>query len=182
MITSIFRDLILIFYDAPMELGDTMKKIILILSLVLLLSACGKKDNAENLSEVKGDNPISIGDVDSFIGAYDLIRMDTEDCGASLQIIKVCDGLQVRSNNLGNQSFCNINKGEIRTADNRSSTTNTYEDNILKSEIFIFDERSTPPGGVKEIFTNTLSIDANGNLLKLADLKTGKSSCLYQKR
>lgn len=152
------------------------------MSLITLLTSCGKKESAVAVQEIQGSDPITSTDVNTFVGVYDLIRMDTENCGASIQIIKLCEGLQLRSNNLGPEQFCNINKGEIRTGDNRSSTIVTLEANVLKSVVSIFDERSTPPGSVKLMFTNTLTLDGAGNLLKVSDLKSRKSRCLYQKR
>ncbi|MBY0412543.1 MAG: hypothetical protein K2Q18_00185 [Bdellovibrionales bacterium] len=157
-----------------------MKNTILILSLVAMLSGCGKSENS--VTEVRGGESLSTFDLDSLVGSYDILRTDSDDCSASLRIVKVCDGIQVRGSNSINQSFCNINKGEIKTGDNRGATTVTLETNVLKSVSLLFDERSTPPGNVKQVSTNILTLDSEGNLLKLAELKTGKSSCLYQKR
>lgn len=159
-----------------------MNKLILIMSFAALLSACGKKDGGRAVTEVNGNDPISARDIDSFVGVYDLLTSNNEVCGASIQIVKVCDGVQVRSNTLENKSYCNINKGEIRTGDNRSSTNVTFENNILKSVSLIFNERSTPPGDVKEIITNKLSTDENGNLVKELESPKGLSSCVYEKR
>ena len=166
--------------------GESMKKVILIMSLLILASSCGKKENTAAVSEATGISPIDVTIVslslDSLEGVYDLISTDAEDCGASIQIIKRCEGVQVRNNNLRNESYCNVNKGEIKTGDNRSSTTVSLESNLLKSVVLIFDERSTPPGKVKQVLTSSLSMDENGNLLKIAESQAGKSKCLYQKR
>lgn len=159
-----------------------MKNTIMVLSLVTLISSCGKDNSTGSVTEVEGRDPISTRDIDSFVGVYDLFRNDTDDCGGSLQIVKVCDGVQARSSSLVNQSFCNVNKGEIKTGDNRSSTTVTFEENTLTSISKIFDERSTPPGEVKQIISHSLSFDNEGNLLKRSESKNGQSSCLYQKR
>ena len=166
-----------------------MKTIILILSLITLLSACGKKDNtpapaaAPGTTEVvKAIEPVKVVEAETFEGVYDLVEMETGDCDASIQLIKRCEGLQLQGNNFKHEEFCNINKGVLKTGDNRSSTNVTLEGNVLKSVVLIFDERLTPPENVKNTFTNTLTLEANGKLQKLSDLKSRKSSCHYQKR
>ena len=158
-----------------------MNKIILIMSFAILLSACGKKDNSQALQqEIKGNDPLTVFTIDNFIGDYDLINTESGECAASMQIIKLCDGVQARNDHLASQSFCNINKGEITTADNRTSTTVTMETNIIKSVQLIHDERSSPPGNVKQTVTNTLTIESDSNLRVLSDSK--QNNCLYQKR
>lgn len=164
-----------------MTLGGTMKKIIMILSLVTIISSCGKDEGAKSPAEVDGRDPILTGDIDSFVGSYDLVQADSEDCGVSVQIIRACDGIQIRSTQSGNKSFCNVNKGEIITGDKRSSSNVTFEENVVKSVANIFDERSIPAGQIKEVITHTLSINAEGELLKQLESKAGISSCLYQK-
>jgi hypothetical protein len=160
-----------------------MNKIILSLSLITLLSACGKKESAPVPEVVTGKDPLTtIIDIDSLVGTYDLIREDAGECGTSIQLNKRCEGIQLIDRETGNESFCNINLGEITTGDNRSSTNVTLEENVLKSVVLIFDERSTPPRNVKEIFTNSITLDEDGNIFKVSDLRNKKSSCLYQKR
>ena len=160
-----------------------MKKMIMILSFVTLVSSCGKSNDSVVSGQVTGNGTLTTnGTIDSFEGVYDLIRMDTEDCEGSIELIKKCEGLQLRHNRLETENFCNINKGELKTGDNRSSTKVTLLDNVLKSVVLIFDERSIPAGKVKSTFTNTLTLDSEGNLLKVSDLKNRKSRCLYQKR
>ena len=150
------------------------------MSFAFLLTACGKKESSPSSPEVKGNDPLTVFNIDSFVGNYDLINADSGDCAASMQIIKVCDGVQTRNNHLASQSFCNINKGEITTADNRTSTTVTMETNIIKSVQLIHDERSSPPGNVKQTVTNTLTIESDSNLRVVSDSK--QNNCLYQKR
>ena len=158
-----------------------MNKIILFMSLAIVLSACGKKDSSQALQqEVKVNDPLTVFNIDSFVGNYDLINTERGDCAASMQIIKLCEGVQARNNHLASQAFCNINKGELSTADNRSSTTVTLEANVIKSIQSIYDERSTPPGNVKQVITNTLTIEGDGNLRSLSDSK--QNNCLYLKR
>ena len=159
-----------------------MKKTILVMCLALVLSACGKKDGVAPVTEIKGVDPITVMSAESFVGEYDLINMDSEDCGASLQIIKLCEGVQVRNNHSASESFCNINKGEIKTGDNRSSKNVTLEGNVIKLVALIFDERSTPPGKVKQTTVSILTLEADGTLRRLKDSTAGQSSCLYQKR
>lgn len=150
------------------------------MSLGIVLCACGKKEIAQPVQEIKGNDPLTEFNIDSFVGNFDLINTESGDCAASMQIIKVCEGVQARNNHLASQSFCNINKGEISTGDKRSSTTVTLEANVIKSVSLIFDERSTPPGRVKQVVTNSLTFEEGGNLRKISESK--QSNCLYQKR
>lgn len=167
-----------------------MKRIILILSLITLLSACGKKANtpaaaaASGTTEVvvKAVEPVKVVEPETFEGVYDLVEIETGDCDASIQLIKRCEGLQLQGNNFKHEEFCNINKGELKTGDNRSSTNVTLEGNVLKSVVLIFDERLTAPDNVKNTYTNTLTLEFSGKLQKLSDLKSRKSNCHYQKR
>lgn len=163
-----------------------MKKLFIVISLLSLVSSCGSKKTAEAAKEVKGTEPIVVTDeiltLEALEGEYDLLRADTENCGAAITIIKRCEGVQVRNSNFRHESYCNVNRGEIKTGDNRSSTTVTLEAKKLKTVSLIFDERSTPPGKVKQTFESSLSFDENGDLLKVADLSAGKTICLYKKR
>lgn len=162
-----------------------MMKLILVLSVLALVSGCGSKGESSASQEVKGTDPITAGDgnitLGSLVGNYDLLRADTDNCGESIQIVERCEGVQVKNTNFRNESYCNVNKGEIRTGDNRSSITVSLSDKVLLSVAKIFDERAYPPGNVKQTFTSSISLDENGNLFKVAENAAGKTICLYQK-
>ncbi len=152
----------------------------MIMSLGIVLSACGKNESSQASQEIKGNDPLSEFSIESFTGNFDLISTESGECAASMQIIKVCEGVQARNNHLASHSFCHINKGELVSGDKRSATTVTFEARAIKSTSLIFDGRSSPPGRVKQVVTNTLSFEKDGNLRFASDSK--QSICLYQKR
>jgi len=158
-----------------------MQKIIMIMGFGVMLAACGKNnENAQPVQEINGSDPLTTFNIDSFVGNFDLVNAENGDCAASMQIIKICEGGQARNNHLASQSFCNVNKGEVRSGDKRSSTTVTLDGKVIKSVALIFDERSVPPGRVKQVVTNTLTLEDDVHLRKVSDSK--QSNCLYQKR
>lgn len=163
-----------------------MIKPILIICSSLILSACGSKGGSPAVVSVtrpvESSEAVTVLSIDSFIGNYDLIEMGEGDCGASLQIIKLCEGVQVRNNHSASESFCNINKGEIKTGDNRSSKNVTFESNAIKSVALLFDERSIPAGQVKKTTIKILTLENGGILRKLSKSDTEDNSCIYQKR
>jgi hypothetical protein len=169
-----------------------MKKIILLLSLIALAS-CGKtnKVNTGATTSTSGTSTYSVptnAAITDFEGTYDIIRMQSNDCGASIQLVRDCDGLKLLSNNnMGAEEFCNINRGERRNQrDNFLSTTVTLEGNVLRAVTTL---RSMPGPGERQDprdsqvnFTNTLTLNSDGTLTKISHLKSRESRCLYQKR
>lgn len=150
-----------------------MKKSLLCLQtflVMLIIASCGKsnKVNSGTVAEIKSTNTIT-SDFSHFVGNYDLIRMNSEDCGASIQLVRECNGLKLLSNHLGPEEFCNINKGRIK------NTTVTLVSNVLKSEVVVSDRE-------RMNFTNTLTFNDDGTLSKISNLKSRMSRCLYQKR
>jgi hypothetical protein len=91
-----------------------MKKTLLLVILAFLIS-CGKSPNqvSSATSDTSGNNTIVASAV-SFEGVYDLREANSQDCGASIRIVKECNGYKLLSNNLGPEEFCNVNKGEFR--------------------------------------------------------------------
>jgi hypothetical protein len=91
-----------------------MKKTLFLMTLAFLMS-CGKSPNQVSSapSETSGNNTIETTAV-SFEGVYDLREANSQDCGASIRIVKECNGYKLLSNNLGPEEFCNVNKGEFR--------------------------------------------------------------------
>ena len=171
-----------------------MKKIILLLSLIALAS-CGKNNKVNSATPTSGTSAYSTTSaaITDFEGSYDLIRMQTQDCGASIQLVRDCDGLKLLSNNnMGAEEFCNINRGDRRNQrDNSVSTIVTLEGNVLKAVTTLRDDgrnSNRGPGMPGQIgdsqvtFTNTLTLNGDGTLTKISHLKSRESRCLYQKR
>jgi hypothetical protein len=163
-------------------LESQMKNSILIPFLIMAISSCGNsnKINSRETSGTSGYNTYT-DSLSSFEGNYDLIRMESDDCGASIQIVRDCDGLKLLSNHLGPEEFCNINKGEIR------STIVTLRGNELKSVVNVNDndrnrrnDPRNPSNGLS--FTNTLTLNSDKTLVKISNLKSRMSRCVYLKR
>jgi hypothetical protein len=163
-----------------------MKKNILAFSALAMLTfiavSCGKTNTvgapATEVNHLSADTINS--EITNFEGTYDLIRMRTEDCGASIRLVRECSGLRLLSNNMGPEEFCNINKGESRSTRENSSTINTtLIGNVLKSVVTLNDGTRT---NNRVQFTNTLTLGSNGSLEKISNLKSRSSVCLYQKR
>jgi hypothetical protein len=120
--------------------------------------------------------------------------MKSNDCDASIQIIKDCDGFKLLSNYLKPEEFCNINRGEI------NSKSVTLHGNELKSIIyFINNPRSErdarhprdtnndrrhdlriPQNNVN--LTSSLLLNADGTLIKTSNLNNKMSHCVYLRR
>lgn len=145
-----------------------MQKILGVLILSLLLSSCGKTNVVKTSAAATTIQNIETqtNNFSNFEGTYDLIHLRTGDCGASIQLVRECQGLKLLSNNMGPEDFCNINKPGV-------GAVNTIEGNILKSVVTISNE-------IK--FTKTLTLRNNGILEKISQQKSGNSHCLYQKR
>ncbi len=169
-----------------------MKNLILALSVLAVCASCGKSSNKVNSGNVSETTALVPAALVNFEGNYDLIDMRTEDCGAALTITRVCNGYRLESNNrMGAEDFCNINaEGETernppnpdrnppnpdRNPPNpdRSVPVVTQNGNVLKSVVKISSNIS---------FTNTLTLNTDGVLVKVSDLKSRTSRCMYQKR
>ncbi len=193
-----------------------MKTLFFISLLSLLITSCGKSKNAVNSGSTTSGTgtttAIEKAPMADFEGVYDLIRMDSEDCGANIRIVNQCNGYMLLSNHLGPEEFCNVNKGEyVFNSDNNDRnppnpdrnppnpdrnppnpdrnppnpdrnpppTTRvqkavvTQEGNLLRSVITLSQNVS---------FTNTLTLNNDGTLIKVSNLKSRNSRCVYQKR
>ncbi|MFA6236704.1 MAG: hypothetical protein WC635_05195 [Bacteriovorax sp.] len=144
-----------------------MKISILILTAMLALS-CGKTNKVNTNGETGTINTISTN-FTQFEGNYDLIRMKSEDCGASIQIVRECNGLMLLSNHLGPEEFCNINQGTIK------NRTVTLRGNELKSVMSVSENDRIN-------FSSTLTLNNDGTLAKISNFKSRQSRCLYLKR
>lgn len=172
-----------------------MKKIFIILCLSALAVSCGSKGNKVNsTATVSGSEGLEIGALTNFTGEYDILRKDSPDCSNSIRIVSECSGLKILSNGFNAaEEFCNINKGAFRANrgdiddrnppnpdrnppnpdNNGEMKTVTLEGNVLRSEL-----RISP----RVAFTNTLTMNDNGVLVKVSNLKSRNSRCVYQKR
>ena len=171
-----------------------MRNLLLALSIVAAVS-CGSKNNNSVDSGLASTGPKSVSVLTSnlvdFEGSYDIVRMDTPDCGAAIRIERACNGYRLLSNITDNaEDFCNVNKGEMRVTRNPPNPDRnppnpdrnppnpdgavvvTQEANELKSIVKI----------ANLAFTNTLTLNPNGILTKVSNLKSRFSRCVFQKR
>lgn len=162
-----------------------MKNLLLVLSVVAVVSSCGKQNNV-NSGDTAGNNGLVASNVVNFEGNYDIVKMSSYDCGASLTIVKECNGYIVRNNVSRNaEDFCNVNKGEQRLGSNDRNppppdrippspdgVVVTQQANELKSVVRV--------GNMA--FTNTLTLESNGQLRKISNLKSRNIQCIFQKR
>jgi hypothetical protein len=159
-----------------------MKTLLIVLSLMTVATACGKSSNKVS-SSAEGNNigisnPITAV---NFVGVYDLVRSDTPDCGASVRIVSECGGYRLHSNHtMRPEEFCNItnaphqnNPGNISPPPDRDGKVVVLEGNQLKSIHRV---------GPNRVFTSTLTLNANGVLVKVSDLKSRQSRCVFETR
>lgn len=145
-------------------------KILILILLAMLAASCGKtnKVNTNANAESETINTVS-ANLAQFEGNYDLIRMRSDDCGASIQIVRECNGLMLLSNHLGPEEFCNINQGTFK------NKTVTLRGNELKSVMTVSENSRIN-------FNSTLTLTSDGTLAKISNLKGRQSRCLYLKR
>ena len=148
--------------------------------MFFIFTSCGKS-NLLDSRETSGFNTYGNA-LASFEGNYDLVKMGSNDCGSSIQIVRECDGLMLLSNHLGPEEFCNINKGE------KKSINVTLVGNQLKSEMNVTDNRNgrdrenAPSNPEKRMsFINTLTLN-DKILIKISNFKSRMSFCEYLKR
>ncbi|MBC7715110.1 MAG: hypothetical protein H7177_17325 [Rhizobacter sp.] len=170
-----------------------MKKMFIILCFATFAVSCGKKSNNVNSATdtISGSNGLGLSTdaLVNFPGEYEIVSMSSSACSATLRIENFCNG-GVRVLTLGYnapEEFCNINRGEFRTADrdprnpgrnppnpdrNQEIQNVTMNGNQVTSTLKISDHIS---------FTNTMILESNGRLTKVSDLKSRKSTCVYRK-
>lgn len=175
-----------------------MKNLLLLLSVLAVVSCGSKTQNTVNsgsgTSGTSGTNGLDTPPAPTpvparlvnFEGNYDIIRMDSSDCGAAIKIERLCNGYRLISNNSNPEDFCNVNRGEMRVnRDDRnppnpdrnppppdSAVVVTQEANQLRSVVRV----------ANMAFTNTLTLESNGVLTKVSNLKGRQSSCVFLKR
>lgn len=191
-----------------------MKTLFFIALISLTVSACGKSDNKVNSGNNAGGTTAieaPAAKLVDFEGVYDLIRMDSADCGASIRIVNQCNGYMLLSNHLGPEEFCNINKGEFAFSDNNDRNPPNPDRNPPNPDRNPPNPDRNPPNpdrnppptarGQKAVvtqegnllrsvitlspnvaFTNTLTLNNDGTLIKVSNLKSRTSRCIYQKR
>lgn len=166
-----------------------MKNVFLLLSLVTVLASCGK-DNKVSTEQLygsgtgasSGTNGLEVGNINgvNFEGNYDVVRMDSPECGASIRIERVCNGYRLLSNNTdAAQDFCNVNRGESKLVRPDRNPPNpdgsvvvTQSANQLKAVVRV-NQRT---------YTNVLTLENNGILVQDSNFKTRNGHCVFQKR
>ena len=168
-----------------------MKKIFILICLSALAVSCGSKNNTVNSASpnASGSEGLEIGALTAnFTGEYDILRKDSQDCSNTIRIVSECNGLRIVSNGFNApEEFCNINRGAQRSTRNNGHNSNpplpdrdngeiqivTLNGNTVSSELRINERIS---------FTNSLTMNPNGVLVKISNLKSRTSRCIYQKR
>lgn len=192
-----------------------MKNLLVITLITFAAISCGKnnKVNTGPAAVVVVNNfETPSKSIENFAGTYDLIKMKSDDCGASIELVKECEGLILFSNHLGPEEFCHINQLDNRNNNNRENNRNTnwennrndnrFDDhtmdprfensnavvtligNELKSVITVSaDNRNDRHRNENQvIYTNTLTLNSDGTLSKISNFKSRESRCLYLKR
>jgi hypothetical protein len=160
-----------------------MKKLILLLSVLLVVASCGSKKNNVSSDGQSGSNGESIDPTTglvSFAGNYDLVQNEGDDCGGNITIEAACNGYKLTSNHTRMvEEFCNINRNDRRRDDrnpgpgpSNESAVVTQRGNVLTSEL-------TFNPNFK--WTNQLTLNGS-TLVKVSNLKSRASRCTYSKR
>ena len=184
-----------------------MKHIALTFSLLVVLASCGKDNKVSSSTQEQNAVITPISNLVNFEGVYDLVRMESNDCGASIRIVQDCNGYQLISNHsMEIEEFCNVNKGEFRTniryskesardRDSRDSRDTRYPSNPDRNppnpdsneNTTVVTQEGNQIRAVLRLspsiaFTNTLTLTNDGILTKNSQLKSRTSRCIYQRR
>jgi hypothetical protein len=157
----------------------------------LTFVSCGKKsENAvsSTVGEATGTNDISTNDWINFAGDYFILpEASNLNCQASIQIVSECNGLLLLSSEIGPEEFCNINQVPSRNP-REGDRDNRRPPNIdVKNEMAIVTQIGNEIKSVLRInerlfYTNTITLNTNGVLTKISNLKSRTSRCNYLKR
>lgn len=176
-----------------------MKNLLLLLSAVAVVSCGSNNQNQVNSGPGKSasgsegieTNPSTVV---NFEGSYDIRRdAPNDNCPASINITRGCNGYILSSNTNMKEDFCNVNKG-ARTEDrnppnpdrnppppdrnppNPDSSRNivvTQQANQLKAVVRIG----------QNVYTNSLTLDKGTYLTKVTDYKSRSNArCFFEKR
>jgi hypothetical protein len=174
-----------------------MKKTLLLSLLVLTVVSCGKTNiistkapivNAHNNSLTTSTTTTTASlSVASFIGNYDLVEQAQLHCGASLQIIKGCDGIKLLTNHREEEErFCDINKGELDYTNTTLIGNQIKQTSISKINERHQEERrhSHDHDEIRQQFiTHTLTLSPEGVLEEEITTKGQQTErCVYFKR
>lgn len=144
--------------------------------MIIAASCGGSKNNVNSGGLVSGSNGVNTTTplpLVNFEGVYDIMRMDSADCGASVRITRECAGYKLSSNHSRmDEDFCNLNRNADSRSD-RNAVIVTQEGNVLRSIVKI---------GPNQEFINMLTLQDNGVLVKASNFKGRTSRCIYQKR
>jgi hypothetical protein len=172
-----------------------MKKSLMLSLLLLTVVSCGKKNiitsNApvvnshNNALATKTVTPTNLTTA-RFIGNYDLVEQAQPRCGASLQIIKGCDGIKLLTNHREEEEhFCDINKGELDDM-NTTLLGNQIKQTSFSKVIERHQEERKHSHDNNEIrqqsITHTLTLSPEGVLEEEITTKGQTERCVYFKR
>lgn len=170
-----------------------MKNLLLLLSVVAVVS-CGSKNNnavdsGKGTTNTSGNNAVVPSALVNFEGNYDIVRMDTSDCGSAIRIEQACNGYRLLSNITNNaEDFCNVNKGAMSVNGDQDRNPPNPDRNPPNpdSPAMVVTQEANQLRSVVRVanmdFTNTLTLDNNGILTKVSNLKSRVSRCVFQKR
>lgn len=152
--------------------SPSMKNLLLLLSAVVVISCGSKNNNQVNSGAAPTDSNIDGLEVFpvNFEGSYDIRNgQPAENCPASINITKGCDGFILTSNTNQKEDFCNVN---TNTA-NSNKVVVTLQDNQLKAVVRVG----------QNVYSNTLTLDKNRYLTKVTDYKSRSNlRCVFEKR
>ncbi|MBY0415763.1 MAG: hypothetical protein K2Q18_16435 [Bdellovibrionales bacterium] len=149
-----------------------MKKLVLIALVISTLASCGKS-NKVNSGEISGTDPLK-GPMANFTGDYKAFSISSNDCAYTIRIVQDCNGYKLfNGNGLGVQEFCNVNLGATRGPDN------SFNDSLVVTQKGSQLQSTLTMG--QRTFTHTLTIDVNGKLTKVENLKSRETRCIYER-
>ncbi|MEA9356298.1 hypothetical protein SHI21_08800 [Bacteriovorax sp. PP10] len=176
-----------------------MKNLLLLLSVLAVVSCGSKTQNTVNSGSgaaggtgttgTTGTNGLDTpapANLVNFEGNYDIVRMDSSDCGAAIRIERLCNGYRLLSNNSNPEDFCNVNRGEMRLNGNDRNPPNPDRNPPPPDSAVVVTQEANQLRSVVRVanmaFTNTLVLESNGVLTKMSNLKGRQSRCVFLKR
>lgn len=172
-----------------------MKNLLLLLSLFAVVSCGSKNNNQVNSGSAKPTsgtdglevNPPTPSSVVNFEGSYDIRRdAPNDNCPASINITRGCNGYILSSNTNQKEDFCNINKG-ARNLDRNPPNPDRNPPNPDGSRNVEVTQQANQLRAVvrigQNVYTNSLTLDNNTYLTKVTDYKSKSNArCFFEKR
>lgn len=175
-----------------------MKNVLLLLSVVAVVS-CGSKNqnqvNSGSGSSNSGTNGIETLPANTpvnFEGSYDIRRdAPNDNCPASINITRGCNGYILSSNTNQKEDFCNVNVG-LRTDDRNPPNPDRNPPNPDRNppnpdrSVVVTQQANQLKAVVRigqNVYTNSLTLDKNTYLTKVTDYKSRSNArCFFEKR